>query len=529
MKAVASLGLALCASATFAADSGDVACRTTIECHKQAEAIGTTIHVPNVEGNTTSDIDRAEDIFYWTQKINKASVVMLMEEKIFPPQTGQLIAKGIAYAVEQADKPGGKRPSDVIQHENLITGKVGEEASVIHAGRSRQDMYATYRAAKLRNQFVDYTTSLLGLRERLLGLATNHVETLIPAYTNGVQAVPISYAHYLLAFEGSFARDVERSREAFKRLNRSAMGTAVLSNSVWPLNRPRLAQLLGFDGVIENSLDASQISPSDTSLEALAIASSGAIRIGALTSDLHTQYHQVTPWFLLAEGRTYSSSAMPQKRNPGFIMRAREAASNVVGLAQTVTFRGHNVTTGMTDYKEPWADLAVFPAAVRMVAATNAVLEALVVNPARALEELEAEWTTTMNLAEILLRDHQIPFRIGHRFSSELVSAARPSLTKPKDFSYTKADQIFRQTLNHFKLPERALPMSEQAFRDALSARRMVEETKGIGGPQPAEVRRMLEQANLRLLQDKVWVQNVRARIQQADAQLEREFAKLLP
>ena len=74
---------------------------------------------------------------------------------------------------------------------------------------------------------------------------------------------------------------------------------------------------------------------------------------------------------------------MPQKRNPGLVMRAREAASDVVGLAQTVTIRAHNVTTGMTDYKEPAAELGFFPQAVRMIEAMNKVLDALTINPER--------------------------------------------------------------------------------------------------------------------------------------------------
>ena len=112
------------------------------------------------------------------------------------------------------------------------------------------------------------------------------------------------------------------------------MGTAVLANSASPLNRERLAELLGFDRVRENSLDSSQVSTYDIPIEAANLASSSAIRVGAMIGDIHTQYHQIRPWLLLDEEATYTSSAMPQKRNPGLLMRARESASDVVGLAQ---------------------------------------------------------------------------------------------------------------------------------------------------------------------------------------------------
>jgi len=114
-----------------------------------------------------------------------------------------------------------------------------------------------------------------------------------------------------MAFADSFARDLARIREAYARINLSPMGTAVLANSSWSINRERLAQLLGFDGLIVNSLDAGQISTCDIPIEATSIASSTAIRVGALMQDVHTQYHQTRPWLLLASGKTYTSSAMP--------------------------------------------------------------------------------------------------------------------------------------------------------------------------------------------------------------------------
>ena len=211
-----------------------------------------------------------------------------------------------------------------MQIEKIVTDAVGPDGSLIHAGRSRQDMYATFRAAQLRNQVLDFSDALNSLRDRVLVTAAKHVNTIVPAYTNGVQAQPISYAHYLLAFEASFARDAQRIHELHARLNRSAMGTAVLANSGWPLNRRRLADLLGFDGLIENSYDAGQVFTYDVPIEASGIASSNAIRLGAMLGDIHTQYHQTRPWLLLEEGSTYTSSAMPQKRNPGLVMNARE-------------------------------------------------------------------------------------------------------------------------------------------------------------------------------------------------------------
>src|SRR5690606_18961254 len=233
-QALATIALSLAAALAHAANTGELPCKTTAECEQQAIKAG-AIAKP-VSSKATSKNDEKEDQFYWIGKINKASAVMLTEEKIVDPEMGTKLASGVAYSLAQSEKPDGKRPKDVLQIEKIITDEIGPDASLIHTGRSRQDMYATYRMAKLRNQVLDYSDALNKLRTALLAAAAKNVNTIVPAYTNGVQAMPISYAHYLLAYEASFARDAQRIHELYKRMNLSAMGTAVLANSSWPLN-----------------------------------------------------------------------------------------------------------------------------------------------------------------------------------------------------------------------------------------------------------------------------------------------------
>jgi len=503
-----------------AANTADLPCRTTAECAAQAEKIGATVD-KHAKGGAY------ESQFSWMNRINKASVVMLTEEGIVNAPLGRRIAEGVQHVIDQAGQPSGKRPSDVLQIEKIMIDKIGPEASLIHSGRSRQDMYATYRLAVLRAQVLDYSDALNAVRERMLKIAANHIDTLVPAYTNGVQAMPISYAHYLLAFEAAFERDAQRIHQLYARLNLSPMGTAVLANSGWPLNRERLAELLGFDGLRENSLDAGQVSTFDIPLEAAGIASSSAIRVGALIGDIHTQYHQTRPWLLLEEGATYSSSAMPQKRNPGLLMRTRESASDVVGLAGATTLRAHNVTTGMTDYKAAFDSLGVFESATQMFERLDTVLAALVINPERALEELDADWTTSMELADTLERQHKVPFRIGHSFASLIVGEAREKGLLPKQFPYADAQRLYTKAAQKYQWKTTDLPLNEAAFRATLSPRTMVETRKGTGGPQPAEVKRMLADAQKSLKADRGWMSERRERLLDADAALDKAFGKL--
>jgi argininosuccinate lyase len=521
-KRLSLLCMLLWSLGTHAADTRDTPCRTTAECQAEADRL---------RGISTKDATsaraKAHDEFYWLGRINMATTVMTVEEGIVPRALARQIAEGVAHSIRQADQPGGKRPTDVLQIERIISDRAGPEATLIHAGRSRQDMLASVRVMRLRDEVLDTAGALLAARQELLEIASRNVETFIPAYTNGVQAQPVTYAHYLLAFSDSFARDSQRIRELYARLNLSPMGTSVLANSSWPLNRIRLADLLGFDHLVTNSYDAGQIITYDVPIEAAGIASSMAIRVGAMMADVHTQYHQTRPWLLLDTGATYTSSAMPQKQNPGVIMGVRSKASDVVAAAHWVTLRAHNVAPGMVDYKDAWQAPRTFVLTVDMLNQFVSVLKALRIDPKRSLEELNGDWTTSSELADTLQRVNQIPFRVGHRFASAVVTYAKENNLKPGEFPYSKAVQLYAAATSEFSIPQAQFPLDEAAFKATLSAETMVRTRVGIGGPQPEEVKRMLGLSQDALLADSAWLDERNAKLAAAQAKLNQAFQKL--
>ncbi len=501
-------------------------CLTAAACRTEADRV-----LAQPARDVTSALARAQDLFYWFGRINMASTVANVELGIIPKDLAGPIARGVAHSIDQGAQPGGKRPGDVLQTEKIITDVAGPEATLIHSGRSRQDIHSTLTLAQLRTELLDYADALNQLRTQLLDMAEQHRETFVPAYTNGVQAQPISMAFYLLAFADSFERDGERLRQAWPRVDRSPLGTAVLANSSWPLNRQRLADLLGFGGVAVNGYDATQIAPADVGLEAAQIAGSTALRIGSLMQDVHVQYHQIRPWMLLAPGRTYTSSAMPQKANPGVIQNARGLASDVVSSVQQVVMRAHNVTTGMIDYKYSWTTprgARTFSQAVQLLRDTTDVMASLRIDKARALEELESEWTTSMELAETLQREHRVPFRIGHHFASEVVLFARKNGLPPKAFPYAEAQRLYAEAMKHDKQSQTQLPLDEATFRRTLSPADMVRTRVGLGGPQPTETARMLAESRKALAADRAWVGERRDRLAAAEARLNMAFSDLL-
>ena len=146
------------------------------------------------------------DEFFWLGEFNKAAAVMTVEEKIVPKPLGARIAEGVIGVALDGDKPGGKRPSDYLQYETLLIAKVGQDATQVHSGRSRQDLIPTTRRVMVRDRVLALSDALVKAREKILATAAEHKNTIMPTYTNGVQAQPTYYGHYLLGYASALDR-----------------------------------------------------------------------------------------------------------------------------------------------------------------------------------------------------------------------------------------------------------------------------------------------------------------------------------
>ncbi len=487
--------------------------------------LAVTLVSPTVADDNTV----VRDEFFWLGQINKATAVINTAEGLLDPAIAPKVAAGLAQVISDGNKPDGPRPSAVIRFEPLLIKAAGPEVTLLHAGRSSQDMHATYRAAILRDDLLALAEQLNTSATSLLSLAGKHTETIVPNYTNGVAAQPNSYAHYLLGHAAGFERDAQRIREAYARIDRCAMGTTVLNGTSWPLNRTRMAEYLGFSAIVDNAYDASQISSMEQPVEVGAVVTSIALHVGNFIEDMMTQYAQSRPWILLQEGgdTTYVSSAMPQKRNPGILNNTRRDASSAIMYALGPVLRTHNITPGMIDPKGVKDNKAMIDTAIKVLKSWDKILNSLVISPERALEELNSDWTASQELADVLMRTYKLPFRVGHHFASEVVSYARSNNIKPLDFPYAEAQRIYQEAVKDYDQTG-TLPMSEEEFRATLNPVTIVNNRATVGGPQPAELERMLKEAANLWAGQAAWVEQKKAHIDSSLSKLDADFSALL-
>jgi argininosuccinate lyase len=464
------------------------------------------------------------DFFASMSDMNKASLIMLHEAGIISDDLAATIGKAVHELIERESHPGSRRSHDYLDFERDLIGLAGPESSWLHVGRSRQDMMSTGVSLWLRAAHLVLFEDLLPFRQALLALASRHVDTIVPMYTHGVQAQPTSAAHYLLAFLAALDRISRRVTESFSRANRSPLGAGAGTTSSFAINRARLAELLGFEGIVDNAFDANLVAPIDTTLEFTGLLSTLAILVAQLTQDLHAQFYLAQPWLILEPGSmlTGVSSMMPQKRNPRVLELLREHASIIVGSAQSMLLLAHNTTSGMTDVRETVTTVVPLGQAHELLFLCARTVEAAVIDPQRSLAEVNCEYSAMTNLAEYLVLAAGVPFREAHEFASRLTDFGRLHHLTPPQIAFADASRIY---LEHAAAP---LPLSEAEFAAAIDPVQIVATRKGRGGPQRAEVERQITESTAHLEHDTRWLATQRQSLADAQAVLESTFAVLL-
>jgi argininosuccinate lyase len=161
-----------------------------------------------------------------------------------------------------------------------------------------------------------------------------------------------------------------------------------------------------------------------------------------------------------------------------------------------------------------------------LYAHADAVVRTMMFRPERALDEVNSDYSTTTELADTLQREADVPFRIGHHFASELVNFGRGHRLRASEIPYAEAQRIYAEIGTAAKVDTK-LPLTEAQFRRSLTAENMVTTSKGLGGPQPAEVARMLSVAKDHLAADRAWLDATRGKLVAASQKLDQAFAGL--
>jgi argininosuccinate lyase len=242
--------------------------------------------------------------------------------------------------------------------EKRLTELVGDAGKRLHTGRSRNDQVATDIRLYMRAAIDDITALLREFRLALLDLAEQHAHTILPGFTHMQVAQPVTFGHHMLAYVEMFGRDAERMADCRKRVNRLPLGAAALAGTTFPIDRQQVAQLLDFDDVCHNSLDA--VSDRDFAIEFCAAAALIMTHVSRMSEELVIWMSPRVGFIDIADRFCTGSSIMPQKKNPDVPELARGKTGRVNGhlLALLTLMKGQPLAYNKDNQedKEPLFD-----------------------------------------------------------------------------------------------------------------------------------------------------------------------------
>ena len=384
--------------------------------------------------------------------------------------------------IQQAQYDGGCE--DLFFYvERLLEELCGRElAGKMHTARSRNDIAVTLYRMATRAEILKFAGTLAGLRRAVLTMADRHIETVMPAHTHTQPAQPTTLAHYLLAVTEFLARDAERLRAAFGRVNLSPMGSAAITTSGFPIDRRKTAELLGFEGLAENSYGA--IASIDYITETASVIAVAMVNVGKFVQDLLLWSTREFGFLRLSDAFVQASSIMPQKRNPVALEHARILASRALGEAQAVLTCAHNTPFG--DINDSEDDLqrlifTMFADAVRTQALLAGAIACAEVNRDRLAQRSRENFITVTELADTLVRRERMSFREAHVLVAE---AVRSSL-----------DDDPRSIAAALRVIRPSLEMTDADVIEALDPYHFVNIRRAVGGPAPEQTRQALSNA----------------------------------
>ncbi len=428
----------------------------------------------------TSSMDADERIFYYDLLVDMAHVLGLLKSGLIGFRDAREI---IGALMEIMEEGYGSIPKDYEDVHEAIEAEVTrrtEAGKRMHTARSRNDEVATCLRMYARDKLISIAYSIIELRKIILRIARENVDVLMPGFTHLQYAQPTRLSHHLLAHHDAFQRDFERIMQAFRRVNLCPLGSAAFAGTSFELDRYYTAELLGFDGVVENSCDA--VSSRDFLIESVFVASNLLLNLSRLAEEI-VLWSSEFGFVELPDEFSSSSSIMPQKKNPDVAEIIRAKAGKAIGSTSAVMsiYKALPMT-----YNRDFQEMNGIMFEVLEEADISAILMAKMLESIRFKPEVMREkalkgYSDATEYVDELVRSG-VPFRDAHRIVGRAVSENR--------LSPERVEEIAR---------EMGYEVSLKGFRPDLE--RAVER-KSLGGTGRNEVIRMIEERTLRLERD---------------------------
>ncbi|MGI0063784.1 MAG: argininosuccinate lyase [Nitrosopumilaceae archaeon] len=371
-----------------------------------------------------SSISDDVEIIFYDIVGSQAHSIMLYENKII----SKTDVSKILHALEKLKKEKFEKKSDFEDIHELIESRVIKNAGLVsggkmHTARSRNDQVSLDIRMKIRDDINTLCQCLLDTIETLVSLAQAHQKTVMPLYTHLQQAQVGVFSHYLLAYSDALFRDVDRLYVTYGRVNENPLGAGPIGGTSIPIDRQSTAKMLGFHGIVENSIDAT--STRDFVAEYVAAVAILMTNLSRISEDFAIWSTSEFSFIELSDEFTSPSSVMPQKKNPDILELTRGKTAQVIGNLTSILSTIKGLSSGynrdLQQIKSSiWSTSKISISALLVI---KLMLMTITINKEKMKKSTESSYLIALDLAEKLVQKG-IPFRTAHKVIGQLVQIA---------------------------------------------------------------------------------------------------------
>ena len=447
------------------------------------------------EGNTDAFVEAFTASVTFDQRMYRqdirgsvAHATMLMRVGVLSEADHSLILEGLE-SIQQAIAAGEfewsiSREDVHMNIEAALIERIGDAGKRLHTGRSRNDQVATDIRLYVRDACDEIAAEQKRLLRGLIGLASEHSNTIMPGFTHLQTAQPVTFGHHVMAWFEMLLRDLERLQEVRNRLNRMPLGSAALAGTSYPIDRTITMELLEFDAIAENSLDA--VSDRDFAIDFTAATAIALMHLSRIAEEMVLWMSAQFQFVDLPDAFCTGSSIMPQKKNPDVaeLVRGKTGRANGNLIALLTLMKGQPLTYNKDNQedKEPLFDsIDTWMYSARAFAD---MLPAMQVNHAAMREAAIKGFSTATDLADWLVKQG-MAFRDAHEVVGQAVK-------------YGVDNQIDLGDMPLETLQEFSDKIDASVF-EVLTLEGSVNSRDHIGGTAPAQVRQAIARAPARL------------------------------
>jgi argininosuccinate lyase len=459
----------------------------------------------------------AEDLRIFEDDINgtEAHDIMLHEQGIIPKEALKEILKAleeIRVGWRAGDVEIGTEYEDIHEYiETKVVEKVGiEVGGMIHTGRSRNDQVVVDMRLRVREELLAINEQLLELVDALLTRAGENQETLMMLYTHGQHAQVGTFAHYLISYSDALLRDSQRLSECYSRVNLNPLGAGPVGGTSIGVDRRKTTELLGFDGLVENSIDAT--SGRDWAVETASTCAILMSNLSRAATDLLEWSSVEFGYVELADEYASSSSIMPQKKNPSTLELIRGKSAEAYGCLIELLTMVKGVNSGyyqdLQQTKIPlWRCLDTTRTSLEVMTGIVSTLE---VNGDRMRERLEGSLVVAVELAEALVTEAGLSFREAYKLVASSVRSVVDQKKNLSDLTTADIDAKAREMLG------KGVEISEELLAQVTDPEVCLMRRKSEGSPHPEQVQKMLDERIRSLEESKAHINQCIEKIEDA-------------